>query len=832
MNDLVVTVRLKGDSSGLVGEVKLGSAELNKMGLSARTAGAEADRARAPWDRHNAVVAKGGAVAAHTTASVNALRLAVLALATGMAGRVAASFVSAASEAENYRVRLNRLLGSQAEGNRMFKEAADYAGRVPFEYREIMGAATTLAGVMKGGVDEIREWLPLIGDLAAASGLTIEEATGQVVRMLSAGAAAADLFRERGVLAMLGFQAGVTYSTAETRKQLLEEFNRVDSKFRGAADDMGRTWTGLTSMLSDKWFAFRQQVMDAGPFETLKSLVKIALGSFDSDAEAMEERARVLGERIVDVAWDMAIGTAEVWDQVKPAVGVAGDFADDVIDGWNRLPDELKQWGLIGAVLFGRRGLAMLAAVLWGLDKVSEGIEGLDEVARRQGLQFQTPEDARRALEERRTNGDWMPGLPELSPQGRAVVDALEALPDRIAEALRRGFAPPPSWHAEPMDFWAPPPRGGDGAGILRGGAGSDTLAGGSLADQLRDLRARVEADRARERAAAAAKAAANPAWRQDPMDFWAPSPGIDHAKATEEINRAMTEVLPRAYDRAVASAARWRKETLAQLDPARRDYEELAAAVESVYQERIKVAQEQALEDSEHWADGATRFMRRYAREAQDMARQVEGALGRMVDTGEDNFVRYARGMQTLGETARNMADVIIDEFLRIQYRTTIGKIFDWTQTHDWDPIITDVFGGGQSQTGPVMHSGGIVGRDQTAMRDVHPSVFAGAGRYHQGGFPGLMPGEVPIIAQRGEGVFTAEQMRALGGAGRGEIVLRIVDSQGNEVPTRQRARPGGGVDVEVQLDRLTAKSIRRRGSETRRAIEELGGAEPLRGL
>jgi hypothetical protein len=39
----------------------------------------------------------------------------------------------------------------------------------------------------------------------------------------------------------------------------------------------------------------------------------------------------------------------------------------------------------------------------------------------------------------------------------------------------------------------------------------------------------------------------------------------------------------------------------------------------------------------------------------------------------------------------------------------------------------------------------------------------FAGAARYHTGG---LVDGEVPIIAQPGEAVFTPGQMRALGGA------------------------------------------------------------------
>ena len=65
------------------------------------------------------------------------------------------------------------------------------------------------------------------------------------------------------------------------------------------------------------------------------------------------------------------------------------------------------------------------------------------------------------------------------------------------------------------------------------------------------------------------------------------------------------------------------------------------------------------------------------------------------------------------------------------------------------------------------VMHTGGIVGRMSGATRTVSPLAFAGAHRFHTGGLiqgMGIKPGEVPIIARKGEGVFTPEQMQAMG--------------------------------------------------------------------
>jgi len=76
---------------------------------------------------------------------------------------------------------------------------------------------------------------------------------------------------------------------------------------------------------------------------------------------------------------------------------------------------------------------------------------------------------------------------------------------------------------------------------------------------------------------------------------------------------------------------------------------------------------------------------------------------------------------------------------------------------------------GGGMGKLFGMAHTGGIVGQSRLAGKVVNPSVFAGAKKYHTGGIIGpagkLAPGEVPIIAKKGEGVFTPEQMQHLGG-------------------------------------------------------------------
>ncbi|GAI14005.1 unnamed protein product, partial [marine sediment metagenome] len=95
------------------------------------------------------------------------------------------SFLKTADMMERYKTQLTVLTGSQAKANEMFKDMAKFAGTVPFQFKEIMDAAVTLTGVMDGDIKKVGEWMPLIADLAAARGFSIQDTTGQILRMYS-----------------------------------------------------------------------------------------------------------------------------------------------------------------------------------------------------------------------------------------------------------------------------------------------------------------------------------------------------------------------------------------------------------------------------------------------------------------------------------------------------------------------------------------------------------------------------------------------------------------------------------------------------------------------
>ncbi len=124
-------------------------------------------------------------------------------------------------------------------------------------------------------------------------------------------------------------------------------------------------------------------------------------------------------------------------------------------------------------------------------------------------------------------------------------------------------------------------------------------------------------------------------------------------------------------------------------------------------------------------------------------------------------------------------------------------------------------------------LHSGGIVGREATFTRHVNDNLFANARRYHQGGMIGA--DEVPAILQRGEGVFTAEQMARLGPAGGGgsTTINMPIQFSGDSGSAADRAGLMAAVEMRVlQLIDAKTPEIARTSHQFTLAEVSRGGA------
>jgi hypothetical protein len=178
--------------------------------------------------------------------------------------------------------------------------------------------------------------------------------------MYSAGAAAADLFRERGVLSMLGFQAGVSVSAEETRKRLIAAWEDPASRFRDASAMLARTWTGMLSMLSDAWFQFRNLVMEAGVFDFIKAAIQTVLDLISD----LRERGQL-------EAWAKNMANAVI-NALEGIIKTAA-LVYDAFQGWRLIWNFLKT-SFSGFASLLNRGLAEISDLI---DKVRQKINDL-----------------------------------------------------------------------------------------------------------------------------------------------------------------------------------------------------------------------------------------------------------------------------------------------------------------------------------------------------------------------------------------------------------------------------------------------------------------------
>src|SRR6056300_1606529 len=131
------------------------------------------------------------------------------------AGAVLKSFVDVGKEVESLQVRFKFLFGSVEEGQVAFDNLSKFASKVPFSLEEISRASGNLAVVAKDAND-LNRILEITGNVASVTGLDFATAGSQIQRAFSGGIASADIFREKGVRSLLGFEEGAKVSIEET----------------------------------------------------------------------------------------------------------------------------------------------------------------------------------------------------------------------------------------------------------------------------------------------------------------------------------------------------------------------------------------------------------------------------------------------------------------------------------------------------------------------------------------------------------------------------------------------------------------------------------------
>ena len=289
--------------------------------------------------------------------------------------------VGAARQIQDIGVVLKNIVGDAEGGALALQQVRDIATELPFAFEEIAGATPALATVSQN-LKELEDNTRLAADIAAVTGLSFQDASSQLQRAFSAGAGAADMFREKGVLSMAGFQAGASYSIDETRKKLRE----FGTTIAGAANDLNITLTGSLSQAGDRFFQFRSAVGDAIVPE-FTAFINQMVGIFDNNKETITAFAKTLGESVVNAFYSiLEVGAVVVdyfsmlFSALKSIAQFVNDkFGDVIYTVFNAAAKVIG--GVVEAVAFLGKGIGKLIELAGGSADVTQFFDNIQNAA-------------------------------------------------------------------------------------------------------------------------------------------------------------------------------------------------------------------------------------------------------------------------------------------------------------------------------------------------------------------------------------------------------------------------------------------------------------------
>jgi tape measure domain-containing protein len=174
------------------------------------------------------------------------------------------------------------------------------------------------------------------------------------------------------------------------------------------------------------------------------------------------------------------------------------------------------------------------------------------------------------------------------------------------------------------------------------------------------------------------------------------------------------------------------------------------------------------------------------------------------------DNFAKSVAEGTSIGEAARTAFLQFASDFLiKIGQMIVQQLILNALKAATAGTPLGGLLGFASGHTGGVVGSSRVGSGNTT--RQVSPSVFTGAAKFHEGGVIGLRAGEVPIIAKEGEEMLTRDDPRhalnggnAKGGGGGGESKrpMRIVNAI--DGPSFLEAALGDSAGEEILVNKI----------------------------
>ncbi len=244
------------------------------------------------------------------------------------AGLVLKGIVNAGMQIEELGVQLEALFGSAKKGQEALDAVTKFAKTTPFELSNIQQGVTALATVSEKAESlgiSFEELLKITGNTAVQLGGDFALASQQIQRSFSAGIGSADLFRDRAVTAMAGFQAGVKTSVDESIKGLAKAFG-TGGKFGELTQKLANTLKGTISNLKDAFFTIQTEIAK-GFFDELKRQLGDLKKFTETNDQAIRRLSRQMGENLAVAVLKLSNGIKTLTTNFRDFQSVIGLLA-------------------------------------------------------------------------------------------------------------------------------------------------------------------------------------------------------------------------------------------------------------------------------------------------------------------------------------------------------------------------------------------------------------------------------------------------------------------------------------------------------------------------
>tara|TARA_R100000655_G_scaffold35396_1_gene68845 strand:+ start:300 stop:2420 length:2121 start_codon:yes stop_codon:yes gene_type:complete len=293
------------------------------------------------------------------------------------------SSLRVSSQFEDVQITLTNIIGSAEGGAAALRVITEAAEELPFAFEELSGAAPALATV-SDNIGELEDNIKLAADIAANFGIPFEVAAGQLQRSFSAGAGAADVFREKGVLAAAGFEAGVKVSIEET----IEKIREFGDSIEGSAQTLNTSFSGATSQAGDALTLFQKAIGDAFRPEAT-AFLNTLVERFRENKEEIMAFAKAIGTNALDGFKAFLKGAATVVDIILSIGATAKSIAQGIKQNFGEqikvVADVVVKAfaGIIEAISFVGIGLGKLIALVSDDTSVEEFFLNINDAANR-----------------------------------------------------------------------------------------------------------------------------------------------------------------------------------------------------------------------------------------------------------------------------------------------------------------------------------------------------------------------------------------------------------------------------------------------------------------